>query len=298
MFDLDQSRWVPASVGNWQADTLALAAALKGERTCLLSGAGLSTASGIPDYRGPGTEQRARNPISYRNFVADDLGRRRYWSRAMLGWQRIAAAAPNPAHQAVTQLQRAGLVSFIITQNVDGLQQQSGARDVIELHGNLAEIICLDCGDQSARSRLQERLEAANPGWAARSFELGPDGDADTPTADLGDFEVQHCERCGGMLKPQVVFFGEAVDREVVVSAQRAVDACTALLVVGSSLTVFSGLRFVRQAHAQEIPIYIVNIGETRADALAQLKVSGELSQVLPLLVEQLSPPAGTSSTP
>jgi NAD-dependent SIR2 family protein deacetylase len=206
----------------------------------------------------------------------------------MLGWKRIEAAEPNEAHWAVSLLERSGLVGGIVTQNVDGLHQKAGSENVTELHGNLREILCLDCGERTPRWELQKRLEEANPRWASRPFELGPDGNAEADDGELEEFQVMDCLRCGGLLKPNVVFFGEGVERAKVQEATEIVARSEALLVVGSSLAVFSGYRFVRQAHKAGLAIAVINIGETRADPVASAKLEGRVSDVLPLLAKHL----------
>lgn len=227
----------------------------------VLTGAGCSTESGIPDYRGPETARRARNPIQYRGFVGDPDGRRRYWSRSYLGWPRIRDAEPNRAHLALAALERRGLVPHLITQNVDRLHQKAGTREVTELHGALAEVRCLQCQARVDRERLQGELSALNPRANAIGGEAAPDGDADLLDGAGADFRVPDCLSCGGVLKPDVVFFGEAVPAPRVERAREAIDAARALLVVGSSLAVYSGLRFVKQARARGIPTALVNLG-------------------------------------
>lgn len=227
----------------------------------VLTGAGCSTESGIPDYRGPETARRARNPIQYRGFVGDPDGRRRYWSRSFLGWPKIRDAEPNPAHLALADLERSGLVTYLVTQNVDRLHHKAGTREVTELHGALAEVRCLGCEARVDRERLQVELAALNPRASALGGEAAPDGDADLLDGAGADFRVPDCLRCGGVLKPDVVFFGEAVPAPRVERAREAVEAARALLVVGSSLAVYSGLRFVKQARARGIPTALVNLG-------------------------------------
>lgn len=269
-------------------DATALARLLRGRRVAVLTGAGLSTESGIPDYRGPETARRARNPVQYRAFVNDAGARRRYWARSVLGWPRFARARPNAGHMALAELVGSGAASGIVTQNVDRLHHAAGSSDVIELHGALSEVICLDCGAVEDRTELQERLLVKNPGWLEHGGELEPDGDADFDDAVVASFEVAGCERCGGVIKPHVVFFGESVPKETVGHATALVDRSEALLVVGSSLAVYSGFRFVRRAAARGIPVAIVNLTETRGDALASVLVRGAAGEVLPELVERI----------
>lgn len=254
----------------------------------LLTGAGISTESGIPDYRGPGTARRARNPVQYRAFVGDPAARRRYWARSVVGWSRFVRARPNAGHHALSDLLLCGAATGIITQNVDRLHQAAGAADVIELHGALAEVACLTCGAIEERERLQERLLALNPGWLDERAELAPDGDAELDDAAVAGFRVASCQACGGVLKPNVVFFGESVPKPTVERAVALVDRAEALLVVGSSLAVFSGFRFVRRAAERGIVVAIVNLDETRADPLADVIVRGVAGHVLPELARRL----------
>lgn len=260
---------------------------IDGKRVCVLTGAGCSTESGIPDYRGPETARRARNPIRFEQFVSDAAWRRRYWARSSVGWLRMASARPNPAHLALARLEAAGTVNGILTQNVDGLHTRAGSRRVIELHGSMERVVCLSCGAREPRANLQIRLERANPGWRpadAGGLGIAPDGDADVDDTD--GFVPVDCLRCGGALKPDVVFFGESVPRERVGAARAMQAAADVLLVVGSSLTVFSGYRFVKYAHAAGQPVAIVNLGPTRGDALATVCVEARAGELLPRLVE------------
>lgn len=249
---------------------------LRGKRVVALTGAGCSTESGIPDYRGLGS--KVRNPVQYRPFLEDPLARQRYWARSMVGWPRFSAAAPNEGHRALAAMQRAGALGGLITQNVDGLHQAAGHERVIELHGCLAEVLCLQCGTIERRASVQERLLALNPGWTA-SADLAPDGDADLTLVD--GFVVADCARCGGMLKPNVVFFGENVPAVTVQAAFGMLEAAEVLLVVGTSLTVYSGFRFVRRAAERGMPVAIVNMGPTRGDPLATLCVNAPAGRIL-----------------
>ncbi len=269
-------------------DLARLAALLAGRRLSILTGAGCSTESGIPDYRGPETRRRARDPMKYRAFSSSEEARRRYWARAVVGWPRIAAARPNAAHHAIARMQQGGSVVELITQNVDRLHHAAGS-DAVELHGALAEVRCMGCGRIEDREAVQARLEALNPGWEALCAEVAPDGDAELPAELATRFRVTECLACGGPLKPNVVFFGETVPRERVERAYAAVDASEALLVVGSSLAVFSGYRFVRRAAARGIPVAIVNLGESRGDPHASLVVSARAGELLPRLAEALA---------
>ena len=261
---------------------------VRGRRVVALTGAGCSTESGIPDYRGPGTRARARNPIQYRDFVRSEAGRQRYWARAIVGWPRFCAARPNDGHLALAALERAGVVTGVITQNVDRLHQAAGTRCVVELHGALAEVICLGCRAIEERASLQERLIALNPRFADRDGDLAPDGDADLDERAVADFRVVPCRLCGGVLKPHVVFFGEAVPRPVVDAAFALLDGADVLLVVGTSLAVFSGLRFVRRAAEHGLPVAIVNLGETRGDRHAAIRVDARAGEALPALARAL----------
>lgn len=270
------------------AEVERLVGLLRGRRVAVLTGAGCSTDSGIPDYRGPGTRRRARNPIQYRAFLRDADTRRRYWARSLVGWTRIQGARPNAGHAALARLEWAGVASGVITQNVDRLHHRAGSRRVTELHGALAEVRCLDCGGLEPRAELQDRLLELNPGFTERHAAMLPDGDAELPEALVRELRVAGCVDCGGTLKPNVVFFGENVPRPVVDHAFGVVEAADALLVVGSSLAVFSGLRFVRRAAERGLPVAIVNLGETRGDALATVRLAAPIGQVLPALVRTL----------
>lgn len=253
---------------------------LTGRRLAVLTGAGCSTESGIPDYRGPGTRARARNPVQYRTFMNDDAARARYWARSMSGWPRLASAEPNRAHRALAELEARGLVTGIITQNVDRLHHKAGSRRVIELHGASAEVICVACHRLHDRDAVQRELEAHNPDLVNVVAEPAPDGDADL-TATVPSLVLPVCAACAGMLKPHVVFFGESVPAQRVERAFAILDESDALLVVGTSLAVFSGFRFVRGAHARNMPIAIVNLSETRGDRLATTCVRGSAGEVL-----------------
>ncbi len=253
----------------------------------VLSGAGISTDSGIPDYRGPSGALRARLPMTIREFTGSAEARRRYWARSHAGWAQMASAQPNRGHHAVAALERAGHVNAVITQNVDGLHQAAGSRTVVDLHGSLARVICLDCGALSSRERLDERLSAANPDThAARVSGTNPDGDVELPDDAVAHFRLVGCECCGSdMLKPDVVFFGENVPRPRVERCFALVAEARSLLVLGSSLTVMSGLRFVRAASAAQIPVAIVNRGVTRGDPEATVRLDMALSEALDALL-------------
>lgn len=252
---------------------------LRGRPLVVLTGAGLSTDSGIPDYRGPGSPARA--PMTYQEFVSGPAAQQRYWARSHLGWGRMHRAEPNAGHRALARLDP----TLLITQNVDGLHEAAGSRRVVALHGRIADVVCLDCRAVTARSALQQRLAALNPGFAERHADAAvrPDGDVDLD--DTAGFVVPGCERCGGVLKPDVVFFGENVPKPRVQRCFDAVDALAesggALLVAGSSLTVMSGFRFVRRCAAAGTPVVIVNRGTTRGDDLATVKLEVGCSEFL-----------------
>ncbi|HLU24531.1 MAG TPA: NAD-dependent protein deacetylase [Longimicrobiales bacterium] len=278
---------------NGTAQVPALAELLRGRRVVVLAGAGCSTESGIPDYRGPGSAGRVRKPMMYREFVESDAARARYWARSAVGWRTIAEAKPNSGHRALARLEEHGVVRGIITQNVDGLHHAAGSRRVVELHGSLAWVRCLSCGRRVLRAEHQERIRALNAEWFARLAERAavssaPDGDAELSAAEFEDFRVPGCESCGGILKPDVVFFGENVPRERVDEAWRLFEEGDVLLVVGSSLAVYSGRRFVHRACETGMPIAIVNLGPTRGDDMAAIKVEGRLGLVLPELADAL----------
>ncbi len=250
--------------------------------TVLLCGAGLSTESGIPDYRGPTGALRRHGPMTYQEFIASPAARHRYWARSYLGWRQIAGARPNTGHLAITELQRRELIDGIITQNVDGLQQAAGAVDVIELHGGLDLVVCLGCGIRESRLTLDGRLRAANAEFGADVERINPDGDADLADDQLDGFVLVGCAHCGAdLLKPDVVFFGENVPRSRVDACYALVENARSLVVLGSSLTVMSGLRFVRRAAKIGVPVAIVNQGVTRGDEFAQLRVEAPLGVVL-----------------
>lgn len=281
--------YVPVPPPDWRERTSDLASLLRGKRLAVLTGAGVSTESGIPDYRGEETARRARNPIRFAEFVADEAGRRRYWARSTLGWPRFKSARPNSAHESLRRLEERGVVVGLITQNVDRLHQRAGSERVVELHGALADVICLDCGRLEDRDDLQSRILAANPGWLAHEGETAPDGDVELSPEEVERFRVVGCEACGGRLKPKVVFFGEGVPAPTVAEAFALQDDADALLVVGSSLAVFSGYRFPRRAALEGKPVFVINVGVTRADPLASRTVPGVAGEALRLLAEELS---------
>ena len=263
----------------------------RGRRIVALTGAGCSTESGIPDYRGIDTPPRTRPPIQHKEFVDHADGRQRYWARSMLGWPRLAGAQPNAAHHALVAMERAGVLAGLITQNVDGLHGAAGSRDAVELHGAIGRVRCLACGELTTRAELQIRLAAANPAWAARAHAaaIAPDGDADLPDALVADFAVVACATCGGVLMPDVVFFGGNVPRTTLDAAWAAFDRAELLLVVGSSLTVFSGYRFVRRAAERSVPVAIINRGPTRGDPHATILIDARAGDALPVLARALA---------
>jgi NAD-dependent SIR2 family protein deacetylase len=254
----------------------------------VLSGAGLSTESGIPDYRGPTGALRRSLPMTYQLFTRDPAARRRYWARSQLGWRHVARALPNAGHRAVATLEALGHLSGIVTQNVDGLHQSGGARSVVELHGSLDRVVCLGCRERTSRAELDARLRAANPEWDARVRAVNPDGDVTVDEVDVEDFRVVDCGHCGGVLKPDVVFFGENVPPATVAHCYDLVERSRALLVLGSSLTVMSGLRFVRRAAATGKPVALVNQGVTRGDDLVSLRLEAPLGRTLTRIVDDL----------
>jgi NAD-dependent SIR2 family protein deacetylase len=264
---------------------------LAGRRIAVLTGAGVSTDSGIPDYRGP--DSPPSNPMTIQQFTGDAAFRQRYWARNHVGWRHMADTLPNAGHRALAALEDASVVTGVITQNVDLLHTKAGSRNVIDLHGTYARVICLSCGHTVSRAALAEQLEALNPGFIERAEAIGGLAvapDADAVVADTASFRYLDCVRCAGMLKPDIVYFGDSVPKDVVAAAYRMVDEADALLVAGSSLTVFSGYRFVRHAAALGIPVAIINRGSTRGDDLATVKVDGGCSELLALLADELSP--------
>ncbi|MEO5834750.1 MAG: NAD-dependent protein deacetylase [Nakamurella sp.] len=272
----------PAVSATTASQLSAITEVLASGGTAVLTGAGLSTDSGIPDYRGPGSPPRA--PMTFQEFVTP-RGRQRYWARSFVGFARMTTAAPNSGHRALADLENAGLLAGLITQNVDGLHQAGGSVDVIDLHGRIDRVICLGCSRRSSREEYQHLLSLLNPDATHKGeIDLAPDGDAQVE--DTEHFVVADCEHCGGVLKPDVVFFGESVPPPVVAEASSVVEQATALMVLGSSLTVYSGRRFVRQAAIRGIPIIAVNRGPTRADEFATIRVDAGTSVVLPALVD------------
>ncbi|GLY65124.1 NAD-dependent protein deacetylase [Amycolatopsis taiwanensis] len=262
---------------------------VSGGRVVVLSGAGLSTESGIPDYRGPAGSLRRHTPMTYQEFVGSEQARRRYWARSHLGWATVARAEPNAGHRAVAALRTRGHLSGVVTQNVDGLHQAVGTSGVVELHGRLSRVVCLGCGRKSSREELDSRLRAANPVFEGSASRVNPDGDVDLADEQVRAFRLVDCSACtSGVLKPDVVFFGENVPPARVQRCYRLIDNARALLVLGSSLTVMSGLRFVRHAAKSGKPILIINRGETRGDRYANTLVDLPLGQALTDLARRL----------
>ena len=263
-------------------------------RLFVLTGAGCSTASGIPDYRDADGEWKRGRPVMLQDFLAHEHWRKRYWARSLVGWTRMQAARPNDAHRALVALEEQGRVSQLVTQNVDGLHQAAGSRDVIDLHGRVDVVQCLLCERRVPRSAVQEALTRRNPELAGLAARVAPDGDAELDATDFTSFAVPSCDACGGLLKPDVVFFGECVPPERVRRAFDALAAADAMLVIGSSLMVYSGYRFAKAMADLGKPIAAVNLGRTRADELLALKVSARCADALAFLLrdpEQDPPP-------
>jgi NAD-dependent SIR2 family protein deacetylase len=276
-----------AALGSQQGPFGLMVELLRDGDAAILSGAGLSTESGIPDYRGPSGQQRRGQPMTYQTFTGSAEARQRYWARSHLGWRHITGAAPNSGHFAVAELAARGLVSGIITQNVDGLHQAAGAAGVTELHGSLHRVTCLSCWQRTPRTTLHERLAAANAGWD-RGDDITVNPDGDVALEDTAGFAVVDCAACGGLLKPDVVFFGENVPKQRVEACYDLVSAARSLIVLGSSLTVMSGLRYVRHATKHDIPVVIVNQGATRGDELALATLDAPLGATLTAAVDSL----------
>lgn len=250
------------------------------QRLFVLTGAGCSTRSGIPDYRDENGNWKCRQPVTHAAFTGSAAVRKRYWARSMIGWPTMVNAQPNDAHHGLARLEARGHIAHVVTQNVDGLHQAAGSRAVLDLHGHIGDVVCLACRAVTSRAHLQERLLAANPTWSRRTAATAPDGDADLE-ADTSTFCVPACAACGGVLKPDVVFFGDNVPSARVQAAYEQVAGSDGVLVVGSSLKVFSGWRFVRDAAERGLPIAILNLGRTRADDVATLRVRAPCDEVL-----------------
>lgn len=285
---------MPAASGEFRStldlvDAPELVALLQGRRVAVLTGAGMSTDSGIPDYRGP--DSPPSNPMTIRQFTSDPLFRQRYWARNHVGWRHMDETMPNAGHRALAALESTGVVNGLITQNVDLLHSKAGSRSVVNLHGTYAQVVCLDCGATMGRDELATLLEAANPGFIERAEAVGGIAvapDADAVVRETESFVIVGCQACAGMLKPDIVYFGESVPKDRVEQAYSMVDEAEALLVAGSSLTVYSGYRFVRHAAAHGIPVGIINRGATRGDDLAAVKVEAGCSEMLALLAGEL----------
>ncbi|WP_077088664.1 SIR2 family NAD-dependent protein deacylase [Mycobacterium rhizamassiliense] len=272
------------------AESPELVALLAGRRVAVLTGAGMSTDSGIPDYRGP--DSPPSNPMTIRQFTSDPVFRQRYWARNHVGWRHMHDTLPNAGHRSLAALEDSGVVTGVITQNVDLLHTKAGSQNVINLHGTYAQVVCLSCAHTMSRAALAEQLEALNPGFVERAEAIGGLAvapDADAVITDTASFRYLDCPRCAGMLKPDIVYFGENVPKDTVAQAYSLLDQSEALLVAGSSLTVFSGYRFVRHAAALKIPVAIINRGPTRGDDLATVKVDGGCSELLTLLATELT---------
>ncbi len=255
------------------------------ERLFILTGAGCSTRSGIPDYRDAEGQWKRAQPVTYQAFMGDEKTRRRYWARSLIGWRLVRQAEPNDAHRALAELEAAGRSELLLTQNVDRLHQAAGSERVIDLHGRIDLVRCMDCEQRSPRVELQDELGRLNPDWLDLDAMEAPDGDADLERADFSSFVIPPCRRCGGVLKPDVVFFGENVPRDRVDAAFRHLDKADAMLIVGSSLMVYSGFRFVERAASLGKPLAAVNLGRTRADALLTLKTEEPCESALSFLL-------------
>ncbi len=262
---------------------------LAGRRVVVLTGAGVSTESGIPDYRSPEALKRVRRPIHGPEFVRSAALRRRYWARSMVGWPRFRDARPGAAHHAIAQLEASGAVRAVITQNVDRLHHAAGSREIVELHGALAETVCLECGCIETRDALQERMRDLNPSWLDGPSPMAPDGDADLPDELIEGFVTPACVQCDGVLKPNVVFFGHNVARPIVDDAFAKLDEAEVLLVAGTSLAVFSGYRFLLRAADRKIPIAVVNRGPVRGEERATVKLEASTGEMLTSLARRLA---------
>lgn len=266
-----------------------LVQAMTEDKFLVLTGAGISTPSGIPDYRDSDGVRRGRQPMMYQEFLSAPESRRRYWARAMLGWPRLRQARPNAAHQALATLQQRGRISDLITQNVDTLHDQAGSHDVIELHGSLHRVLCLDCGQRSPRDEIQRQMEAENPYLSGVDAVQAPDGDTLLDPAFEARFQVPQCPHCAGeRMKPDVVFFGENVAQATAARAMAAAENAAGLLVVGSSLMAYSAFRLCRVIAERGKPLMAINLGKTRADELLDLKIEGSCEALLPWLAEKL----------
>lgn len=255
----------------------------------VITGAGCSTESGIFDYRDDDGRWKRKPPVDLADFLASHAVRQRYWARSMIGWPRFAQARPNPAHVALVALENAGLVSIVVTQNVDDLHAAAGQRNLIALHGSLATARCLDCSTSQARSQIQDWLQRENPRYIGMLAALAPDGDADLEGVDVSDFSVPECTRCGGILKPDVVFMGDSVPKPRVATTRDALRAVKGVLIIGSSVMAYSSFRFCREAHRSGLPIASVNLGKTRADEILSLSVRLSAGDAMAALCRRLS---------
>jgi NAD-dependent SIR2 family protein deacetylase len=260
----------------------------RSERLLVLTGAGISTASGIPDYRDDNGDWKRNAPMQFRDFVDNKTARQRYWARSMIGWPRIRHAKPNDAHKALCQLESEGLLHTVVTQNVDRLHQRAGSQRVIDLHGRLDEVMCLEHGHTQPREDYQAELMARNPEWAELDATTAPDGDADLDGQDFSKFDVAPCPTCGGVIKPSVVFYGESVPAATTSAANAELDAADTLLVIGSSLMVFSGYRFARTMAQTNRSVAMLNRGKSRADDLIGLKVEADIATTLKAITNRL----------
>lgn len=251
------------------------------ERLFVMTGAGVSTDSGIPDYRDQHGQWKRPQPMTLQNFTGSEAARQRYWARSLVGWPVVASAQPNSTHHAIARLQTHGPIHYLVTQNVDGLHQKAGSPQVQDLHGRLGVVICLGCGERERRELFQARMQALNPSWAERRAEVAPDGDAELDETDFSDFQIPPCEHCDGVMKPDVVYFGETVPKERVQQTREALQRCDAMLILGSSLMVYSGFRFARQANELGLPIASVTLGAGRADQWLALKLEQPCGQAL-----------------
>ncbi|CAM3929723.1 NAD-dependent protein deacetylase [Bordetella bronchialis] len=260
-------------------------------RLFVLTGAGCSTGSGIPDYRDSEGAWKRRPPMNFSTFMGSALARSRYWARGMIGWRMFGNVSPNAAHLALARMERQDRFSLLVTQNVDGLHEKAGSRDTVDLHGRMDRVICTQCGHTLPRTQMQEWLESLNPTWRDLAANDAPDGDADLEDLDFSSFQVPPCPVCGGILKPDVVFFGETVPRDRVARANDGLARADAVLVVGSSLMVYSGYRFVAAASRAALPIAAINLGRTRADSLLALKIEQPCAEALANLLSLLPEP-------
>jgi NAD-dependent SIR2 family protein deacetylase len=264
-----------------------LRAVIEAGGVLVLSGAGMSTGSGIPDYRGPnGAYARGHQPMTYQNFLRNEDGRRRYWARSHVGWITFSQAQPNAAHAALAHMEQGGFVDSVITQNVDGLHQSAGSSRVIDLHGRLDRVICLKCGALQDRTDVHERLVEVNPDFSTLVERINPDGDYEILDGQLVDFKIVSCKACQGILKPDVVYFGESVPAKRVDAAFELVNRCSTLLVLGSTLMVYSGRRFVEHAHKNGKTVAIINQGHTRCDHIADIRMDADVNDILPTLMQ------------